>query len=176
MNFINPFAFLVNYFNRTGDAQNEKIGHVNAVIEELNNLNVGSDEIYVEVAISSAQILTSGSNRIELLPAIPNSYYQGRFIIEYTFGTTPYTTATSFGLVFGDSFLLVSLLTDTQTGIIENKLSLENRFYTVNQGVYFQCLPTLDEFNNLIPVDPVGGDGTVLVKIWYKVRTFGTEL
>jgi len=139
-----------------------------------------SEYTYTEVPISSAQILTSGSDRIELLPAIPNSYYQGCFIIEYTFGTTPYTTATSFAIVFGDSVNypnVLSLLTGTQTGIHANELYPDDdRFYTVNRGVYFQCLPDYDEFDNEIPVDPVGGDGAILVKIWYKVITFGTEL
>ena len=152
-------------------------------IEDLKETVLGTpDEIlYTEVVISSAEILTIASVGKELLPA-PGAglYYDiSKIILEFTPGSSAYVYTqeldiVSSGLVYkridGD------LLTGGGTIAIANNIGEE----TVNSGSYANLYPTVDNESVILAgntiTDPTTGDGTMLVKIWYTVRTFGSEL
>ena len=142
---------------------------------------------YTEVAISSAQILNMGSTEIELLPALlTTEYYDiSKLLLEYTNVTTPYS------INIGDNPSIYFDGVQTLQGLDINILTSGNTSVTtILPGAYSintSFLPSrtlsgpqlgggnlmMSTWNN---DNPTGGDGTILAKIWYKVRTFGTEL
>lgn len=130
---------------------------------------------YTEIAISSAQILAMDSTEIILLPALAsNQYYQFKLALEYTAGSTPYTQTDPWG-VYGDACEYVEFKT--------NSLGADNQVYRVSSENYKNPLLADGEFTGA-PVKmytnggpaPTLGDGTILAKIWYEVKTFGSEL
>ena len=136
---------------------------------------------YTEVEVSSAQILAMGSTPIELLPAPgANSYYlTDNVILEYTHNTTAYTmAATDYVVVSGAQQMSAEKTILTSTNNVQTVMKSSDGIDSVND-VNFSWV---EGFN--IPLElygwdgsnPTLGDGTLLVKIWYKEKTFGTEL
>lgn len=138
---------------------------------------------YTEVAISNAELLAIGSTPQEILPAPgANKYYDYFGILEYTYVSSNFAAFNdALGIIgassYGGSYIGKNILTDTQSSITRFNSSetaaLERTTETVKWHMY------LNEAINLTTLgatDPAGGDGTILVKIWYKIKTFGTEL
>jgi hypothetical protein len=129
---------------------------------------IGGYQYYSAVTISSADILTLSSVPVELLPAPGvGNYYDTKFIIEYTFNTTPYASLGSVIITDGvntsyDVFALSLFGADTifivqsMIGPIGTGISTNNPLYLTNQTA-----------------NPTSGDGDLLVKIWYSIRTVG---
>jgi len=138
---------------------------------------------YVEVPISSAQILSMSSSPIELLPnSGTNNYYDiEKIIFEYTYGSSFYTFSQIFFRVEYNNNELAKVSTDffgvteDALGIIlfstENDSSNSINYFYPNSGFLNKKLRMFVTGGN-----PTGGDGTILAKIWYKLKTFGTEL
>jgi hypothetical protein len=129
---------------------------------------IGGYQYYSAVTISSADILTLSSVPVELLPAPgAGNYYDTKFIIEYTFNTTPYA---SLGSVF---------ITDGINSAYEvfnfNALGADTVFIVqsmsgpTNTGVY----PNNPLYLTQQTANPTSGDGDLLVKIWYSIRSVG---
>lgn len=131
--------------------------------------------IYTEVSISSAQIKAMGTTPIELLPAPgAGSYLEiDKCILEYTAGATAYVfgIASNFGVRLGGSTVGseygVGTLGNTSDNIMIFSTSHSPSTYLENRSLVI---------TNEDSDDPTLGDGTILAKIWYKVRTLGSEL
>jgi len=136
----------------------------------------------IEVEISSAQILAMGTTPIELLPVLPsNQYYEAIIITEFTL-VTAFTTDVDAVLIggkyFSPTFLtdgLSAILNANYSGINATTLTPSLQFVLVDpiyagEGVYLSLFkasgtPTIAD-----------GEATALAKIWYKIRTLGSEL
>jgi len=129
---------------------------------------IGGYQYYSAVTITSAQTLTLSSTPVELLPAPgAGNYYDAKFIIEYTFNTTPYVTIRPLAITDGtnisyECFNLSSYGSDT-IFIYQSMLGVTGDGFFSNSPLYI---------TNQI-VDPTSGDGSLLVKIWYSIRTVG---
>ena len=176
MKFIDVFDFS-KYFKREGDAKRAKIGHVNEVIEQLS---------YTEtiIDISSAEILTMGTNPVVLLPAPGvGKYYEVRNVhIEFTAGLSNYTLGGgTIPYIFislnavANMFLQKAFIT-TSGNKMFNFNHFEGGLDTLNV-LNYQYNGTAEnkavEFKTWSNINPANGDGTLRVKIYHKTITFG---
>ena len=128
---------------------------------------IGGYQYYSAITISSADILTLNSIPVELLPSPGvGKYYDTKMIFEYTFNTTPYTTIGSINVTDGtnivyETFNLTVLGNDTI--FIAQSMTNPTFFLNLNTPLYLTTPIT----------DPTSGDGTMLIKIWYSIRTVG---
>lgn len=136
-------------------------------------------EIYTEVDISFAEILTMGTSRVELLPtpSAGNYYDVKKIIFEYNFKTIPYALVDDWIQTFGcdnifmpkglieSSFSRYAIGSSDGSGFID---SLENIKYSN------VTIPAVNlELGTYADNNPTAGDGTIKVKIWYSIVTFG---
>jgi hypothetical protein len=145
-------------------------------------INTETEPTYLEVNITSEQILSMGTSPIELLPAPgEGKYYDCRVVLEYTFNNVDYSVTDDIMIGF-DGYGAVQLIRYLLDGFNVNTVAIWNgagtaiersiayaSFYTaysmqVNKSVVFT---TLDATN------PTNGDGTVKAKIWYTIKNFG---
>ena len=141
-------------------------------------------QTYIEVDISSDEILAKDT--IQLLPAGgAGTYYDiSKMIFEYTHVTTAYTSATNaieiaqgadMALVNDDliksAFSQASVVTSfgTPYNLDISGGELQNSNVAVSLNTVVECF-WYD--GGAI----TSGDGTIKVKIWYTLRTLGTEL
>ena len=145
---------------------------------------------YTEVAVSSAELVTidSGANQKELLPAPgAGKYYDlGQIIVEYTYDTAAYTTVGVGYCAISDSGGYIArlfnegFLTEASNSVIlldgnTNIWGIEPT--TIEQGYNLVDNSSIEFFiDGANVVNPGTAAGTLLFKIWYKVKTFGTEL
>lgn len=175
MNFIDIFDFS-KYFKRSGDGQKAKVGHVNAVIEEL-----GYTEKIVE--ISSAQILNMGQVPVELLPRIiqddeidetikpddvVKKYYDiDKIIFEYKYNSVPYSNVTPIQIV---NFSLIQIPLFINSDFITVVKS--SSFYD-GQSVLNGHIDMIDQSISMSFCEgdnPTLGDGKLRARIFYKIR------
>jgi hypothetical protein len=163
------------FLKKDADMALAKFGHLNAIVDKIN------ETLYTEVAISSANILSIESSPVQLLPAPGvGKYYEYHGTVEYTHVSTNYTTTsmTSIGVVtegnFAGSFISPTLISTAASGVAGFSSVGTNPYNTpavIDQDAVNQPIIIAG-----IGANPTLGDGTMLVKIWYKIRTFGTEL
>jgi len=179
------------FLKKGADMSLAKFGHINAIVDQVTinesaiaALEANSGYTYTEVSISSAEILGMGGSPVEILPPTGNlnKYYQYQMLVEFTYGTVGY----DFALQSAEpclSTLSGSLLTVLGSALFDapgntvgsasnnsvngTTANISQELLATTEGVY---LTTESED------DATVGDGTLLVKIWYKVRTFGSEL
>ena len=139
---------------------------------------------YTEVSVSSAEIKNLFAAPKQLLAAPgANTYYDiDKIAIEYTFVTTDYTVVEPLVIRDTDNYLW-TFITETLISDGQSLYGVYREFFNwavdgntpanpvlgvgaVNKGIELSTSTT----------SPTLGDGTLLVKIWYKVKTFGTEL
>lgn len=139
--------------------------------------------LYIEIPVSSSQILSMGSS-IKLLPppGINKYYIIEQIAIEYTFNTLAYIFPTSLAFYLDgcfDSYIdktILTSLTDTVATISGN---LRNT-YSVGSGSGSTLVKTNKDVLNADLImgtqnndNPINGNGTMLIKIWYKIETKG---
>ena len=132
---------------------------------------------YVSVPISSAQILSMGTSPISLLAAPGAGFYYDipKIIIEYTYNTAPYSTSAK-----------QLVMSNAQVAIVEQTIitATSNRVAIIEPTKYdASALPYIVhnvsqlnralEFSTIDASDPTLGSGTMDIKIWYKIRSFG---
>lgn len=167
------------YLGFDGDTASEKTGAT------VSSIGGGSDYLYTEISVSSAQILSMGSSPVTLLSAPgANTYYDWYGYVEYTHNTTDYTISGDMIMVggensYGGALINIAMISQTSNKIakVQHRSSEETTSTTVeypnawpmelNEGIILAMLNG---------TDPTGGDGTMLIKLWYKIKTFGTEL
>jgi len=166
------------------DNENRIVEDIASIIQEIETIesNLPESLTYTEVAISSAQILDLGNTPIELLPnADANKYYEiQKFILEFTELTTPYTFNDAINIygINSYAYLTESILTSgtSNVTVINNYGSDIATYVDTLNVVNRQGLGGGIQISTYNGTNPTLGDGTILVKIWYRVRTFGTEL
>lgn len=151
---------------------------------EINNIKEYITEgiQYTEVDISALEISNLGTSPKILLPvpALPNTYYDvQKAIVEYTFVTSNYSMTLgdrgyiSNGTQFATFDVDVMLSSPVSNVYIFN--GLHGGLVNVGAGELSGYPTALQESltfgisNN--PLAP--GDGTIKVKLWYTIRTFG---
>jgi hypothetical protein len=154
---------------------------------------------YIEVPISSTQLLALNTTPVELLPLLNSGeYYDNvKMNFEYNFVSKPYAVGLNTTALYitglsqthhMDSYIGTEFLTLTgsKVAVIEvnpqdtfdNKVNLDlvnkYRWTDLSSKTFSDLyLTAIGKF----PLDPfTNGDGNILVKIWYEVRTVGTEL
>ena len=139
---------------------------------------------YAEVAVSSADILAFGGFTPKTLLTTPaaNQYYDiSKVIIEFTEGNTTYTFGgTHLRLEYSDIGFFIDPILITggyDAAIVLDFNSRASETFEVN-GLKLPIYPNYSSLilDTVFGSSPTLGDGTMLVKIWYKVKTFGTEL
>lgn len=125
---------------------------------------------YKEVNVTSAEILTVGATPKELLPALGASkYYDWYAYVEYNFGTIAYSMASGFSMQQGT----VNKIPFGTLGInTQNAVAIVRPIPGSNTG--FGFLPNQPLLlGTLTNADPTNGDGTLRIKLYYKIKTFG---
>lgn len=167
------------YLGKSGSDLSEKVG---ATVSTVG----GSEYTYTEVSVSSAQILNMGTSPIELL-ATPGAskYYEYHGIVEYSLATI---TSGNMEILIGDTTRYGGTVLN---GYEFQNLAGTNAIFKFGQdgGTYVrttglaettpvnpQLLNAAIEMTTYDSSDPSVCTGTLLIKIWYKIKTFGTEL
>jgi len=144
-----------------------------------------NDYIYTEVTASSAEILAMGSSGIELLAAPgANKYYDiPKIHLEYTHNTTAYTLADPvlyfYGAFMGNIDKEILTTASSKVILLDGNSSVK---INAVEDIPYHIVPDNGGINQPVQIytwagtNPTLGDGTILAKIWYKVKTFGTEL
>jgi hypothetical protein len=124
---------------------------------------------YIEVDISSAQILAMGTTPIELLPTPgPGKYLDWKLDWELDYGTADY--ACSGNMKIGANAVVgISLVTERNDAV--SQLNSHGLVDSNGQSLGSVNLNTNLEVSATTAVTL--GDSTVKVKIWYIIRTFG---
>jgi hypothetical protein len=171
--------------------QKDEFGVINTIGAQGFQGATGSEEYtYATFSLSPSDILTMGGTAIGLLPQSgTNSYYDiQKVILEYTFGTTGYTffdinnekitiLSDTIPLFVIDCRLIsnqdsplsgdrVVLLTNSPVTGATQSGSFVSFFYPINKNSEIKL-------STLGGTDPENGDGSLFLKIWYKVNTFG---
>lgn len=150
----------------------------------------GSYDMYTEVNISASQLRQSANSSIQLLPPVINRYYEYKVVLEFTAGNQLFDTV---GNVYSDIIYIsnsvdyasidspVSLsqvicmsfgtLTEGQkvaftvSNVTDGVEAVTETAITANQGVYLFA-------QNLF----TQGTGTILAKVFYTEKAFGSLL
>lgn len=166
---------------------NDIEGKVNELVIQVNT-NTGSiPDVYTykEIIVSSAQIKAMGTTPVTLIvaPGV-GKYYDFVAVVEYTHVTTAYTFTGDMILIggansYGGGLIgkgLITVAEDKVAKVTHSPTEIETSFATeypitwamnLNEGIILTALNG---------TDPTTGDGTILIKIRYKIKTTGTEL
>ena len=127
---------------------------------------------YTEISISSAQILNSGSIAVELL-AQPgaNKYYVWNGTFEYTYGTIQYSHS-------GNIYIGGNGNKHGQVIASAMITQAKNTAASFSSTGYYGGLGTIADLNESVilksvSLNPTFGDGTIKIKLYYKIVTFG---
>jgi len=137
-----------------------------------------------QVSIDSSKILAMGTTPIEILaaPGENNYYIVERITLEYTYGTTAYQFPTSPTFYLDgcfDSYIDRSLLTASTNTVCSISGNLRNTITVGSGSGSVKVITNKDLLDtNLIMSttnsdDPTNGDGTLLVKIIYRIAKLG---
>jgi hypothetical protein len=159
---LNSLVHIVN----TNDISQSSTG--SSYKADLGQLGVamGGYQYYTAITVTSAEILTSNSSPVELLPNPgAGNYYDAKYVSEFTYNTTTYIggivsiTDSNLGSIYqiGDFATMTS-------DLISIKISTEAQLQMIpNSPIYLYTASS----------DPTTGDGEFLIKIWYSIKTMG---
>jgi hypothetical protein len=160
---------LVHIVNPNDLSQNPAGSSYKATIQQLVNLVSGITEpSYTAVTITSSDILNSNSTPFEILPNPGvNNYYDLKIILEYTYNTTSYTSGSD--TIITDGTNNVYYIGDVGAFTTDTINILQDIPSVTNQKMY----PNLPLSLFTLSADPTTGDGEILLKIWYTIRSLG---
>jgi hypothetical protein len=157
----------------TGDTTDSPQGSsYKATISQVSE-TIGGYQNYIEVNVTSADILDSNTTPFELLPAPGvGKYYDAKFIVEYDYNTTQYNVG-GINLTFiydGTNYVYQVCKLDTLNNdtVLFPRIEIGSSIYAVG-GMNLNSPLYLYTEN----ADPTTGNGTMLFKIWYTIRTVG---
>lgn len=141
---------------------------------------------YAEVSVSAAEIATSGNVGISLLPnSGAGKYYEvEKVLVETIQVTTPWTiNEVNNPVMYFDGSVLppvdISVITTAGSGQVAVN---HNGAYVNKAGLTALVVAGNISDGGALKMytwnndNPTGGDNMLLVKIWYNLRTLGTEL
>lgn len=143
-------------------------------IQEEQALHANKDSVryryipyqYIEVDINSAEILDIGTTPIELLPAPGvGKYYEHVISLEYTYNTSTYTPL-RLEIVCGG---VVAITDGGFLGALENRATVISNS-NIGESISLNTNVILRGEGSS---NPTNGDGTLKVKIWYRIVNFG---
>jgi hypothetical protein len=162
---LNSLVHIVN----TGDtSQNSTGSSYKADLGQLGDA-MGGYQYYTAVTISSAQILSSNSSPIQILPTPgAGKYYDAKFIVEYTYNTTQYVSANNTVITDGTTnpYVLFALSSYSTDKVF---ISQSMNGTSSSNGISTNTSLSL----KTLTADPTTGNGTMLIKVWYSIRTLG---
>jgi len=130
------------------------------------------------VTLSSADILSCGTNPVQILPAPgPNKYYDIESVIfELNFNTTPYNLTDNYVMLYDgfEAYAQKQVLTASQDTVFV--LRGENVAIDTGQFITYSKVRQINKpigFSTIGGANPTGGDSTLTVKLRYKINTFG---
>jgi hypothetical protein len=147
----------------------------------LTNIN---NYITTAITLTSLDILSLGTP-FELLPTpgVNNYYIVDRVVMEYSYGTSAYTFSVSQAFYLDgcfDSYIDKTILTSSANTVCVISGNLRNT-YQVGVGSGSTLVKTnKDVLNSNLLIgtqngdNPTSGDGTLKIKITYKIETFGS--
>lgn len=154
----------------------------------FNTASGGSDAgyEYLEVALTDVQIKTLGTP-IDLIAAQGvGTYFEYFGSIEFTHGTIPYAwSGGADGIVvgnfnsYGGNYFADDLIGSSENRVVwfsSDGFGQEDAFSANVSTAYSVPLNEALKIFTYNNSNPINGDGTILIKVWYKVKTFGTEL
>lgn len=188
------------FLKKEADMTVARFGHINAIVDEQNTIAddvttlettvtslsgaVSNMELeYTEFTLTSLTLLTGLSGGVTVLDSLPaNQYYDiDTVILEYTYGTSPYVLSDY--IVVGNYHLSSNFLVvpGNRVVVIKNpwqsiNYDQRNKVMVDYGGGTASIIGSQLDIYTYTGTDATGGDGTVLVKIWYKVKTLGSEL
>lgn len=145
--------------------------------------------LYAEIAVpigvaATSGILGMGSVPVDLLPAPgANKYYKYHGVIEYTHDTTAYVLAANDAIVVGSysnysgTYIQENLIANPNSAVaFFSGGNASDEFTAGTDSAYETILNDPLQMFTWNAADPTTGNGTMLVKIWYEIKTMGTEL
>lgn len=151
--------------------------YVSSLISNLNN----DSYTYLEVPVTSVELASAGTAPIVLLPASgAGTYYEYYYTIEKTGGSTAAGTVNFYFIGTGTTFVGNLFEPLTFQNIIDGFITGGSQSNEVSNGAF--SYTTLNGLNEPIVLttynaaNPTSSASTLLAKVWYKVKTFGTEL
>jgi hypothetical protein len=124
-------------------------------------------QYYTAVTVTTSEILNIDISPVPLLPAPgSNKYYDFKVYYEYTYGTTPYLGSS---IVIKDSSLIYNLggANLNINGVVNNSVNIGRS--TATGGFPLNLDLVLTTTGGPL----TGGDGTMKIKIYYNIVTFG---
>lgn len=161
------------------DAQTADVFTASQIRQDGGNWHYYVPYQYTEVDISSAEILAMGTTPVELLPApgVGEYYDIDKIIFEYNHNTSAYTVISELlisglGLNGFDSYIWIaqSILSQGANVVTVINPNVHEGSSGSALGGNFVGTDSV-EFTSLN--NPTDGDGTLKVKIWYRIMTFG---
>ena len=138
----------------------------------LEGLAQSAGYTYLEIEISSAEILNSNTSPVTLLPQPgANKYYVWNGTFEFTYGTIQYSHS-------GDLYVGASSLKQGQAISSTMITQPKNLAVSFSSSGYSGSASIIGGLNESIiyksnTSDPKFGDGTIKIKIYYKIINFG---
>lgn len=128
---------------------------------------------YQETDVTSTEILNIGTSPISILPTLTgNKYYDAITSIEYTFGTAAYTCS-----LFPTNKILLDISSSgTGYSSLLNITSDTSSFQVIFNKTPLASVTCFNDGLILTSQGPESyttGDGTIKVKVWYKIINFG---
>lgn len=144
-------------------------------------VEIKSGLIYEEVDLTSTELFALNSSPTTLKAALgTDQYYEPECItLEFSFGTTAYALTDNILIVMGGKNLAeIETSFITGTGAIPKKVVIIKDFVaTIDSGSNVAVRDWYDITNSDIQItsnaDATLGDGTIKVKMWTTIRTFG---
>lgn len=136
---------------------------------------------YTEIPVTSSEILSMGSEPIELLtaPGEDKYYVIEKIVIEYTFKTAVYVLPTSTVLTLSgciNSVINGAIITNGGNTVCVINSNLRTVKTIGGKDCVVSDVTNLNSGLTMTTVDgddPTDGDGYLLVKITYRTETFG---
>lgn len=135
-------------------------------------------QYYVEVDISSSQILNSFTTPILLLPANePNEYYDFKLYIETIGGTTDYTNGNQSEILYRNK-----VINTYEKGLFEKPHIISCSSLAIGFGLGYSTFLNIDAslppsadalFFQVTGANPTGGNRSAKAKIWYNIIKVG---
>ena len=121
-----------------------------------------------QVNLTSAQMLSINTTPVQLVPypGYNNIIVPIGYVVDYTFGTTAYATASSFSIMEGSSTIASLRNTINQGSSFISEFQFSANSTTTN---YNATLLANNELNITATVNPTSGDGTFKVTVFYRI-------
>ena len=166
-----PTGYKYLYADSTTDTISEK---TDSETKEVGGKLVSTTILY------TGEILTMGSNPVELLPApgVNNYYDVEKVVLEYVYNTTAFALNTQLALRFGGELsYYVARIPYALITLTKSAACVVNNFMSTDLLGTNISVPAIQPTNEALTIgtsdtnNPINGDGSLRVTTYYEVRT-----